>query len=59
MPAGYADGLMAASPGWALPVVLLIGVVLSVIESGRAVPCEYGIYPLEYEEMKEICRVDQ
>ena len=23
----------------------------SWIESGRAVPCEYGIYPLEYEEI--------
>ena len=33
MPAGYADGLMAASPGWALPVVLLFGVVLSVAVS--------------------------
>ena len=31
----------------------------SWIESGRAVPCEYGIYPLEYEEMKEISRVGQ
>ena len=31
----------------------------SWIKSGRAVPCEYGIYPLEYEEMKEISRVDQ
>ena len=31
MPAGYADGLMAASPGWALPLVLVIGVVLSAI----------------------------
>ena len=28
-------------------------------EDGRAVPCEYGIYPLEYEEMKEISRVDR
>ena len=31
MPAGYADGLMAASPGWALPLVLIISVALSVL----------------------------
>ena len=30
----------------------------SWIESGRALPCEYGIYPLEYSEMKEIVKVD-
>lgn len=33
MPAGYADGLMAVSPAWALPVVIVIGVVLSVAVS--------------------------
>lgn len=33
MPAGYADGLMAVSPGWALPVVIIIGVILSVLVS--------------------------
>lgn len=27
------------------------------ISSGRACECEYGIYPLEYEEMKEIEKV--
>ena len=31
MPAGYADALMAASPGWALPVVIIIGIILSVV----------------------------
>ena len=31
----------------------------SWIKSGRAVPCEYGIDPLEYEEMREISKVDQ
>ena len=31
MPAGYADGLMAVSPTWALPVVIIIGIVLSVV----------------------------
>lgn len=30
MPAGYADGLMAVSPGWALPVVLILGAAVSV-----------------------------
>lgn len=30
MPAGYADGLMAVSPTWALPVVIVIGVAVSV-----------------------------
>lgn len=30
MPAGYADGLMAASPNWAFPVVVLIGICCSV-----------------------------
>ena len=33
MPAGYADGLMAASPSWTLPVVILVGIVLSVLVS--------------------------
>ena len=33
MPAGYADGLMAASPEWVLMVVIIVGVVLSVIIS--------------------------
>ena len=33
MPAGYADALMAASPAWTLPVVLIIGVILSVVIS--------------------------
>ena len=33
MPAGYADGLMAVSPGWALPIVIIIGVILSVLVS--------------------------
>ena len=33
MPAGYADTLMSCSPAWALPVVLVIGVALSVLIS--------------------------
>lgn len=33
MPAGYADGLMAASPAWSLIVVIVVGVVLSVMIS--------------------------
>ncbi len=33
MPAGYADGLMAASPMWSLIVVIIVGVVLSVVIS--------------------------
>ena len=33
MPAGYADALMAASPAWTLPVVIIIGIVLSVLVS--------------------------
>ena len=33
MPAGYADGLMSASPVWAFPVVLIIGIIVSVIIS--------------------------
>ena len=31
----------------------------SWVESGRALPCEYGIYPLEYGEMKEIVKVEK
>lgn len=31
MPSGYADGLMAASPAWALPVVIFIGIAVSVL----------------------------
>lgn len=34
MPAGYADGLMAVSPAWTLPVVIVIGIALSVLISG-------------------------
>ena len=33
MPAGYADGLMNASPMWSLIVVIIAGVVLSVVIS--------------------------
>ena len=33
MPAGYADGLMSASPTWALLVVVIVGIVVSVIIS--------------------------
>ena len=29
------------------------------IESGRAVPCEFGIYPLEEEETEEVEVVEQ
>ena len=31
MPAGHAEGLMAVSPGWSFPVVLVIGLALSVV----------------------------
>ena len=31
MPAGYADALMQCSPAWALPVVVIAGVLLSVV----------------------------
>ena len=37
MPAGYADGLMAASPVWALIVVVIAGIALSVIMSNITV----------------------
>ena len=33
MPAGYADTLMSVSPTWALPVVIICGIALSVIIS--------------------------
>ena len=33
MPAGYADTLMNCSPAWALPVVLIIGIAVSVLIS--------------------------
>ena len=33
MPAGYADTLMKCSPAWALPVVLIIGIMVSVLIS--------------------------
>ena len=29
------------------------------IASGRAMSCEYGIYPLEYGELKEIVKVEE
>ena len=31
MPAGYAETLMQCSPGWALPIVVLAGIVISVL----------------------------
>ena len=37
MPAGYADGLMAASPVWALIVVVIAGIALSMIMSNITV----------------------
>ena len=33
MPAGYADTLMNCSPAWALPVVLIIGIIVSILIS--------------------------
>ena len=33
MPTGYADTLMAYSPSWALPVVIITGIVFSVLVS--------------------------
>jgi hypothetical protein len=33
MPAGYADTLMALSPTWVLPVVIIVGILLSVLVS--------------------------
>ena len=33
MPAGYADALMEVSPTWALPVVVISGIILSVLIS--------------------------
>lgn len=33
MPAGYADGLMAVSPAWALPIVVIVGMIISVLIS--------------------------
>ena len=36
MPAGYADTLMSVSPVWALPVVTVIGIILSVVMANVA-----------------------
>ena len=33
MPAGYADALMKCSPGWAFPVVIVLGAALSVLSA--------------------------
>ena len=33
MPAGYADTLMKCSPAWALPIVLIMGIMVSVLIS--------------------------
>ncbi len=33
MPAGYGDGLMAVSPSWALPLVVVIGIAASLFVS--------------------------
>ncbi|MBQ8094348.1 MAG: MptD family putative ECF transporter S component, partial [Clostridia bacterium] len=39
MPAGYGDVLMSLSPAWALPVVVLSGIILSVIISNVTARC--------------------
>ena len=31
MPAGYADKLMSCSPGWAFPVVIILGIAVSIL----------------------------
>ena len=31
MVAGYADALMAASPDWVLPIVIIVGVAVSIV----------------------------
>ena len=31
MPAGYADKLMSYSPGWAFPVVIILGIAVSIL----------------------------
>lgn len=36
MPAGYADALMAASPSWALPAVIIVGAIASILISNAA-----------------------
>lgn len=33
MPAGYGDTLMAVSPAWVFPAVIIIGVIFSVLVS--------------------------
>ena len=33
MPAGYGDKLMAVSPAWTLPVVIIVGIAASVVIS--------------------------
>lgn len=43
MPAGYADTLMAVSPSWVLPAVIVIGVMLSVLISNQTA----GLFKLE------------
>ena len=45
MPAGYADTLMSVSPAWAFPVVVIIGIVLSVIIANVTA----GIFHLDKE----------
>lgn len=43
MPAGYAETLMSVSPVWVLPVVLIIGIALSVVISNVTA----GLFKLE------------
>lgn len=37
MPAGYADTLMDVSPSWALPIILIVGIIVSFIISNITV----------------------
>ena len=33
MPAGYGDTLMSVSPAWTFPVVVIIGIIMSILIS--------------------------
>ena len=43
MPAGYGDTLMSASPVWTFPVVVIIGIIVSVLIANVFMKKQKGI----------------
>ena len=47
MPAGYGDTLMAVSPVWVFPVVVIVGIIVSIWIANISMKKHKGIEKLE------------